>query len=199
MTQTWAQQPAPKAPYVAPIPASGHWTIQLKSSESAPSVAAHTGKGNQSDNRPVLIDTLKSGLIKRTTVGFKDGTSQCFDQSGPYFFQPASAGSYPYIPPPEEAPYPFYSEGFLFFENVSPSWFKNVLKVGGIDCFHYQNGSRELWIAVDSMLPVAAKSGDIVALYQFHPAPNPPVTLTPEEQAAFDHVQKVKKAFESIR
>ena len=187
--------PTPQPPCVAPVPKSAHWTITLKSE-----VAVTPGKSQPAPQpMPTTIEIIKTGDTRQVTLSYSDGTSQRFDQAGPYFLTGSASRTELFIPRSGAPSYPFYTDGFLFFERVSPSWFKDVVKIEGVDCFHYQNGSAQLWIAVDSMLPVAAVSGGIIAQYQFQPTPGSSIILPLDEQAALDKEIKAYKAYQTVR
>jgi len=203
--RTFAQQspvPTPKSPYVAPVPSYGHWTVELKSEAAAPPA---TAPGNPTPTSqpgiPTTIETIRTGDLKRVILSYSTGASQQFDQTGIYFLTSDASGSGTklFIPHPDVPPYPFYTNGFLFFETLNPSWFRDIVKMGGINCFHYQNGSTQLWVAVDSMLPVAAKSEGITAHYQFQPAPGSPIVLPPDEKAVLEKEMNAQKASQSVR
>jgi len=199
--QAFAQQspaPVPQPPYVAPMPKSAHWIIALKLEK--PEAAATPAKPQATPQPiPTTIETIKTGDTKAVVLSYADGKSQRFDKAGPYFLTSSASRAEVFIPHPGVPPYPFCTDGFLFFEKVDPTWFKDVVKIGTVDCFHYQNGSDQRWIAVDSMLPVAATSGGIIAQYQFQPTPTSPIVLPPDEQAALDKEIKAYKAYQSVR
>ena len=201
--RTFAQQspvPTPKSPYVAPVPSYGHWTVELKSEAAAPPA---TAPGNPTPTSqpgiPTTIETIRTGDLKRVILTYSTGASRQFDQAGPYFLTSSGSRADLFIPHRGEDPYPFYTKGFLFFETISPSWFRDVVKIGGVDCFHYENGSTQLWVSVDSMLPVAAKSEGITAHYQFQPAPGSPIVLPPDEKAVLEKEMNAQKASQSVR
>ena len=201
--RTFAQQlptPIPKPPYVAPVPGYGHWTVELIS-EAAATPATVPGNPTVAplQRTPTTIDTIRTGDLKRVTLSYSTGASQQFDQAGIYFLTSSASRVEIFVPHPGDSPYPFYTDGFLFFEKLSPSWFRDVVKIGSVDCFHYQNGSTQLWVAVDSMLPVAARSGGITARYQFQQTPTSPIVLPPDEEAVLEREIKAYKAYQSVR
>ena len=201
--RTFAQQtpvPIPKAPYVAPVPSYGHWTMELISEAAAtPATVPGSPAVTSRPRIPTTIETIRTGDLKRVIITYSTGVPQQFDQAGPYFLTSSGSRADLFIPHRGEDPYPYYTKGFLFFETISPSWFKDVVKIGGVDCFHYENGSTQLWVAVDSMLPVAARSGGITARYQFQPTPTSPIVLPPDEEAVLDREIKAYKAYQSLR
>ncbi len=185
-----AQEPAaPRAPYVAPVPANGRWVVTLET----PGVPAA-----QTD-LPAAIETVKSGDLKRVTIYYKSGTSKRFDQKGEYLLTTTPAGLQidRYIP--MFPPYPCYTNGFLFVENVVPANFKGVVKLKGADCFYYASGTTGVWVAVDSMLPMAASHEGVVAYFQFLPTPSQPLTLSPEEAALLQKYEAAANAFRAMR
>ena len=192
----------PKPPYVAPVPIYGHWTVVLESEPATSPAGHHHARPKvESQQIPTTIDTIRTGDLKRVILSYSTGASQQFDQTGIYFLTSDASGSGTklFIPHPDVPPYPFYTNGFLFFETLNPSWFRDIVKMGGINCFHYQNGSTQLWVAVDSMLPVAAKSEGITAHYQFQPAPGSPIVLPPDEKAVLEKEMNAQKASQSVR
>lgn len=187
-----AQEPAsplPKPPYVAPIPDNARWVVTLETPGATPT---------QTEN-PVAIETIKTGKTKRVTLFFKSGTSQRFDQLGDYLLTTTPAGPQisKYIP--LFPPYPFYTDGFLFVENVVPANFKGMVKFKGVDCFYYGSGNTSVWIAVDTQLPVAARQEGVLALFQFLPAPSQPLALPPEEAAQLEKYEAAANAFRAMR
>ncbi|XHR27169.1 MAG: hypothetical protein ACFUZC_14580 [Chthoniobacteraceae bacterium] len=178
----------PKPPYVAPLPQNGHWTITLNS-------VAQTDK----ERVPATIDTIKTGETKQVTLLYKDGTSQRFNHAGGYIFTQSSKGVEIFTKLPGIPAYPCYTDGFVFVENIGPAVFKDMAKISGTECFHYQTGSSDVWIAVDSMLPVAARSGNLTAYYQFQPPPTAPIALPPEEAAILRKWEKAYNAFGAMR
>jgi hypothetical protein len=186
-----AQEPAlpvPKPPYVAPIPDDARWVVTMEATA-----------GTSAQTFPTAIETIKTGGLKRVTLFFKGGTSQRFDQKGEYLLTTTPAGPQisKYIP--LLPPYPFYTNGFLFVENIGPANFKGVVKIKDVNCFYYSNGNTSIWIAVDSMLPVAARQDGVLAHFQFLPAPTQPLTLPQEEAAQLEKYEAAANAFHAMR
>ncbi|XHR27095.1 MAG: hypothetical protein ACFUZC_14200 [Chthoniobacteraceae bacterium] len=181
--------PAPKPPYVAPVPVNARWVVTL---ETPGGLSAQT-------ELPTAIETIKTGGVKRVTLFFKSGPSQRFDQMGDYLLTTTPAGPQISKAIPLFPPYPFYTDGYLFVENVVPAHFKGVVKLKGVDCFYYGTGNSSVWISVDTQLPVAARQEGVLAYFQFLPAPSQPLTLPPEEAAQLEKYEAAANAFRAMR
>ncbi len=181
--------PVPKPPYVAPIPDNARWVVTLEM----------PGASSTQSELPTSIETIKTGSTKRVTLFLKGGSSQRFDQKGEYLLTNTPSGPQisKYIP--LLPPYPFYTEGFLFVENVVPANFKGVVKLKGVECFYYASGNTSVWIAAESMLPVAARHEGVLAYFQFLPAPTQPLTLSPEVVAQLEKYEAAANAFRAMR
>jgi hypothetical protein len=190
-------KPVPRPPYVAAIPVNGHWSVTLDASD--PQAPAGTKAPLADEHVPTSIDTIKVGNTKRVTLFFKDGTSRRFDQVDGYFLTASPAGAKLFVPMDASPPYPFYTDGFLFVDHVNPSTFKGVVTCKGVDCFHYQDGSLDIWIAVDSMLPVAAESGKVTAYFQFMAPPDAPITLPADEELILQKEIGAYNKFRAVR
>jgi hypothetical protein len=191
--------PTPMPPYVAPVPGAAHWIVTLKSKAAASPVGPSARPEAGPQRAPSTIETIKTGDTKEVTLSYDDGTSQRFDQVGFYFMTGSGSKTELFISNTVHPPYQFYTKGFLFFDTLDPSWFRGITKVGTVDCFYYNSGAVELWVAIDSMLPVAAKSGGILASFSFLPAPTSPIALPPNEQALLDRQIKAYNTFQSVR
>jgi len=185
--------PVPKAPYLAPVPDYGHWTVTLKYGEAA---AADPSSGPA--KLPASIDTIKTGELRGVVLTYPDGTSKQFTCQGDWVLASTSKGPQLGVAGPSWTPYVYYTKGFILFDGVTinPSTYKETAMHDGTLAFHYKSGSVDIWIDPTTMLPLAVKKPDIAAAYQFLPAPPRPFKI-PEDQAAL--LQKEQEADQKIR
>jgi hypothetical protein len=186
-------KPIPKPPYVAAVPDDCHWTVTLEYPSSRKISTTH------SERYPIAIDTIKTGNTKRVTLWFEDRTSQQFDQEGELFLTNSPSGVHAFTAAPDAPPYLYYTDGFLFIEPIEPTMFKGSVNYKGIECFYYKNNSTEVWVDAHSLLPVSAKSGGVMAHFQFLPKPNAPISLPPEELAILQKQEKAISFFRNLR
>ncbi len=193
--------PAPKPPYIAPLPHDGHWLITLKRAEPDPaqSISDKRARTVTPEPIPTAIDTLKTGDTKRITLTFRDGTAQQIHQVRGYILTTAAEGPQISTATPGAPPYPFYTTAFLFVENIGPSTFKGVASIQGKECFYYRTGTTEAWIDIDSMLPIASKAEGIIAHFQFLPPPTTPIALPPEEASILNQQERAHTAASLMR
>lgn len=192
---TWAQEsqkPVPQPPYVAPVPNYSRWIVTLKAPEATPS-------GTAPKDIPEKIEIVKTGGSRRTTVSFKNGVSNQYHEVKGYLIANTPAGVNIYGADPEAVPYEYYTKGYLFVEGVGPDSFRGVTRLDGVECFYYQTGTMEAWIAVDSMLPIASRQGGVIARFQFLPPPDAAIELPSEQSAVLQKLEKAQQAFRAMR
>lgn len=167
------------------MPKMAHWTITLK----YPTSGATAGPVNVIStlaSRPVTIDVVKVGKLQRIIETQKDGKQNCYDQEGDILLLKTPSGFSIHPAGEDDSPYPFFSKGFLFTEwvrDAAPSTFKGQTTILGQDCFHYQDGSNEVWVARESKLPVKAVSNGVEVTFRFLAPPESQDLLPPDEAA----------------
>lgn len=187
-----AQPPTPQPPYVAPVPKNAHWTISFQYGEA-------TKKQGAVRRELFTLETLKTGDNRRMILVYSDGTSAQYDRIGDYLFKQTNRGARLLTLTPDDPPFPYYTDGFLFAEKVDLSTFKDVVHYKGTECFHYVTPTGELWIATETLLPVAARAGEVSVHYQFLPAPSEPFAVSAEEQEILLRQQRVYNAQKELR
>jgi hypothetical protein len=182
-----AQEPLrPKAPYVAPVPKNAHWLVTMK----YPHAAAE---------RPTSIDIAKTEDIKRLTISYStEKPKEIYAVRGYYLTETAQGPELMNVDR-SDLLYPFLSDEFVFIGRLKAEQFKEVVKINGVTCFHFQNEISEVWIAADSMLPVAARKDGMMAYYQFFPPTEAPVILPPAESAFLQRHENACNAFRGMR
>lgn len=67
--------------------------------------------------------------------------------------------------------------------------------------FHYQGGSTEAWISVDTKLPIGADQiGSVKTTYQYLPTPDADaIVLTPEEQKILQNQKRAENIYKALR
>jgi len=130
---------------------------------------------------------------------YKDGGTDQFARVKNYLFIAWTNKPRLLAVTPDAPPYPFYSEGFLFVEGLGVSSFRETVNYRGVQCSHYENASGEVWIAVGSMLPVAARMGAMLAVYEFLPAPTARISLSPEANAMVQQQERALHTFNVLR
>jgi hypothetical protein len=205
--QTAEKPPMPQAPYLAPVPDYGHWVVAFKY-ESASAAPAADGDGDAAtpapkppaapDGFPVTLDTIKTGELKGIVLTFADGTSKQFTCQGDWVLTSSPKGPQLSVASSSQRPFVYYSPGFVMLDGVTInlSNFKGYLMYKGTPAFHYQVGELEVWIDINSMLPLAVKNGGVEAAFQFL-APPPKPFVIPQEQA--DLLKKEQDADKKAR
>lgn len=194
--------PVPQAPYLAQIPDYGHWTVSFKYPSELPPKAGDT-KPVEAPAPPVnKIDIIKTGDMMLVTVMSSSGPPKIFYQRGDWIVtvNPQSTQqAQVLIPTPDHLPYPFYTHGFMLMEGMVPGSgnFKGLVKYNHMPAYDYQTKGGEVWIAPDTMLPIAVKSSKagLIAEYQFLPAPPSPFQI-PSGQASL--LQKEQEAYKGV-
>jgi hypothetical protein len=181
-----AQEPLrPKPPYMASVPNSAHWVVTMKSPH---------GESEQ----PITIDIVKTRDIKRLTISYNTGkTKVIYAVRGCHLTETAKGPELIDIDQ-NNVLYPFLSDEFAFIGQLRADQFKDVVKINGADCFHFQKGASEVWVAADSKLPVAAREGGAMAYFQFFPPSEAPVTLPPAESAFLQQHENACNAFRGM-
>lgn len=209
------QNPVPTAPYLAPVPDPGHWTVSLvypPTSPTAPGVASPAPQLNA--DQPLAIDFVRGGGISAVTFTFQGSPTVRVDAKGTFSFLPGPQGPLIYNAG-SQFPISFYTTSFLFAE-----WLRHqgatasyeVVEYRNVRCFHYTNKQpaphseiydpgygSEVWINIKTMLPVASKWNGVEADFNFLPPPGSPPQLTPEETALIQYKENLSRAIDSIR
>lgn len=192
------EAPHPSPPYLAPVPMRGHWTIKLKRVTSAHPLQDQS----LPPDVPTKIEITTVNHAKRTTLTLGDGTTQDFDQEDGYLIFSSSAGLRVVSATERIFQSPFCSDGFLFAEwlrTAGISAFKETVTYRGILCFHYQNGSVDVWTDSNTGYPVAAKDKDIEADYEFLPPPSGPLIFPRQETDALLKAEVALKTLREVR
>jgi hypothetical protein len=202
----------PVAPYLAPVPNPGHWTIILKNIAAVSPQNAAVAPVPWDSDEPRTVDVIQAAGISRVTLNFQGAPPVQIDRKGDYYIRRASTGAQLFGT--GNGPLSFFAldDGFLFAEWVrqeGASAFKKVVQYKGVTCFYYQNekpemekdpnNGQEAWIDVHTMLPVAAKDDGIEADYQFQAPPDSPPPLSVEEAHLVQARENALKAQSSIR
>ncbi|XHR31131.1 MAG: hypothetical protein ACFUZC_11365 [Chthoniobacteraceae bacterium] len=188
-----AEEAIPRAPYVAAIPENAHWNVYLQEGRGTPSASDST-KGV-----PAVIETVRTGDIEYVTVKYKDGATEQFARVKNDLVIALANKPRLLAVTPDTPPYPFYSEGFLFVEGLGLSSFRETVNYRGVQCSRYENASGEVWIATGSLLPVAARMGSMLAVYEFLPAPTVRISLSPEANAMVQQQERALNTFNALR
>jgi len=197
-------KPAPKAPYLAPVPDYGHWIVTFKYAGSPDSVPADDDAATAAsapkapDGFPITLDTIKTGDLRGVVFTSADGSSRQFTCQGDWILSSTPKGPQLLVASSSQRPYAYYTSGFVMLDGVTinPSTYKGLDMSKGTAAFHYQSGEVEAWIDVNSMLPIAVKANGVEASYQFLPAPPRPFTI-PDDQANL--LQKEQAADQKAR
>ncbi len=182
-------KPVPKAPYLAPVPDYGHWIVTFKYDGATDSTSAddNTAAAKPSlvpDGFPTAIDTIKTGNLRGIVFTASDGTTRQFTCQGDWVLSSTPKGPQLLVASLSQRPYTYYTSGFILLDGVTvnPSTFKGAEMYKGNLAFHYQSSDVEVWIDINSMLPLMVKRSGAEASYQFLPAPPRPFVI-PDDQA----------------
>jgi hypothetical protein len=181
-----AQQPAPTPPYVAELPARGHWRAEFTWKSPSPGAAPTP---DSTAAKLETIDVVKSGHLVRVTLNFSDGTTQQIDSAGETVLDHTASGWHRAGISAAYPPYPYYPVGFSLVNWVGPGSFRDMVTYDHIVCFHYVAGNAEAWIAANSRQPVAASQGNLQVTYRFLPPPDSPLTGPPAEEALIQAIE----------
>ncbi len=196
-------RPAPQAPYLAPVPDWGHWTVTFKYPPTPDPAGGPPKPGEPPGGFPAAVETVRAGGLGMTTASFPAAPPQTFYQQGVWIATATPQGPQVLSAGPGRLPFPGYTAGFSLLDGVAigPKTFKDVARSGGATCFHYEDKGTdrdtEAWIAVDTMLPVTVRTADgIEADFQFEARPTQPVVvpadllaLLQKEQAAYQYTR----------
>jgi len=178
-------KPAPKAPYLAPVPDYGHWTVTFKYDGIFFTDDASAKPPAAPDGFPTVIDTIKTGELRGVVFTSADGTSKQFTCQGDWVLSSTPKGPQLSVASPSQRPYTYYSPGFILLDGttINLTTFKEAGLHDGAMAFHYKSGDVDAWIDPATMLPLAVKVSGVEASYQFLPAPPRPFVI-PDDQAA---------------
>ena len=180
------EKPVPREPYVMPLPAKGHWRIDFHVQQ--PEGAAVPATPASAPAQLVALDFVKSGRFLRVTQVFSDGRTRSADTEGNSMLEHTGSGWHRSTLNGGVPPYPYYSAGFPLADWIGADSFKDVVRYRQVECFHYANGDREAWIAVDSMRPAGGRQAATEAVYQFLETPDSLPDLSPDERALLQAV-----------
>jgi hypothetical protein len=189
-----ATQPSP--PYLASVPERLHWivtfTYPTPSSPGAPSAPPPA-------DSPVSVEITKVGTTRRIVVKFTNGTTKQFDIIGTDCYTQLPSLGLQAIRMQDYVPYEYFDLGFPFTGSVKTSAYQGSTNYQGVPTFHYNDGSTEAWISVETRLPVGADLiGKVKTTYQYLPVPDV-VVLTPEEQNALATEKRAAEIFNKLR
>ena len=200
-----ADVPPPSPPYVLAIPAQTQWVMHI--TPPAGQVAPDASGKSKLAPEPQVVAITKLGDTLRAIIVYTDKSRREFWQvPGSTILQDGgtprviyNTGGYP--------PYP-YAPGHDFFgcEWIKPENFHDVVKRGGVTCYHYQAEAamqvppdvlrahpelaklklhREAWINAETRLPVAV-SGETGTIEYTFSDPPPDLKMSAEFQSALD-------------
>ncbi len=201
------QIPVPKAPYLTPVPDYGHWKVTFKYKQAAPNGTASPATGaaptpsSADDGYPAAIETIKTGDLRGVTLTFANGTSKEFTCQGDWVLNSSSQGAQLQIVSPPAIPYPYYTKGFIFLDGarVDLSTFKKAEMHNGVMAFHYKSGDTDVWIAPETMLPLAAKKEGVEGTYAFLTPPPRPFPIPKDQESLLQKSEQAYKATSSMR
>ncbi len=197
--ESGSSNPQPTPPYLAPVPANLHWIVNF-------SYVAKTDSGTKPapppDGYPVSIETTKVGTTRRIVVKFANSPPQqidifgkdCYAQDPTLGLQCRKLGG-------DYTPYMFFDLGFPFTQCVNLASFKEYTTSQDVPVFHYQDGSTEAWISVETRLPIGADQiGSVKTSYQYLPEPDADAIVpTPEEQKSMELQKRAKEIYNNLR
>jgi hypothetical protein len=209
VSPAWGQEqkPVPIPPYLAPVPATGHWTLHL--SRSAASASGTPVPAPVAAGEPDSIEMVKGRSLLFATLTFSGGNVVHLDREGDSYFRRTTAG----LELLGGFPSPYVLDGFLFagwVRTEGTAAFQGVVKYRGATCFYYRNGKgepaqwdprygQEAWIDVLTMLPIAAKSDGLEVDFQFHDAPSSPLQLPVDEARLVKNREEAVRVMNTIR
>lgn len=196
--ETQEPPPRPQAPFIAPIPKEAHWRIILKY-PGAESEAADQLPTEVKRTRISSIETEQSGGVRKVTAQYADGSQKVYHHLESYVFTRQGAVVRLRTLVKEPPPYPGFAEGYLYIPKLEASMFQGLEKVEGRECFRYATPEADVWVDATTMLPVAARAADALAVFTILPPPAGAVNLPPEETALLKKQQRALSAFRAMR
>lgn len=188
--------PPPTAPHVAALPANLHWVVTFSDAKRGnPAPPAQTpGAALQLTE----VETVKVDKVERQTLSWSNGskTTEFFVQGHRLYQDPASKrvsvfGAASGSSAGNEEVFP--TSGWYGTSWIDGKNYKDVVKLGEANAYHYAEGERppsgesetrlpprEAWIDVATKMPLAVRSDAGVARYKYLPPPGAPITLPPE-------------------
>jgi hypothetical protein len=189
-------QAAPTPPYLAPVPERLHWIVNFSYIQKA---APGTPPAPPPPTNPVTIETTKVGTTRRIVVKSSDGSTRQFDIIGKDCYTQLPALGLQALKLRDYVPFPYFDLGFSFTGCVNHASYRDYTTYQGIPVFHYQDGSTEAWISVETKLPIGADQiGSVKTTYQYLPAPDA-IILTPEEQKSLEMEKRAADIFKNLR
>jgi hypothetical protein len=198
--ETSPPAPQPRPPFLASVPRNIHWIVSFSYISQGKNAATDLPLPPP-EGYPVSIETTKVGKARHVLVKFADGSSHQYDfiagwclLEGPKGWELVNVGT-------DFLPYMFFDPGFLFTQCVSAGAYKDYTKYQGVPAFHYLDDSTEAWIAVDTMLPLAAQQLNFVKVsYHYLATPDSSaIVLTPEEQKLLQERKMADEAAQRLR
>ncbi|MGB8356028.1 MAG: hypothetical protein WCD79_19170 [Chthoniobacteraceae bacterium] len=193
------EKPVPKAPYLAAVPDYGHWIVTFKYDDAA---TANDAKQPAPANKfASTIDTIKTADLRGVVLTFPDGTTRQFTCQGDWVLASTPKGPQLGIAGRSWVPYVYYTKGFILLDGVKIdlTTFKETGKHNDVLAFHYKSGDEDVWIATETMLPLAVKKQNVEASYQFLPAPPRPFSIPADQAALLKKQEDADKALHSLR
>jgi hypothetical protein len=180
------------------LPEEGRWLVTLKYPEVTPESETPAPQA-ATRFRPLTVETTKTGEARRVNVRLADGSTQTYHHVSGYLLSNTGEGVQLRTLSAEPPPYPGFAEGFHFIPPLKADMYTGLERLEGRDCFHYSADGTEVWVDVETMRPLAAKTADSLAVFSFLPTPPAPVTLPPEEAKLLKKQEKALHAFRAMR
>lgn len=174
------------------VPANAHWCTVFK--------PANNSKSPSLGNSDIVrIETIQTRSSRRVIQTLGDGSIRDYDEVGPYVLTERDGKTWLSTVNLQSPPFPFYTRGFLFIDSATSCRFTGLVEYGGQSCAHYKTGTGEFWLDSRSNLPLAARSGQTWVEFQFLPAPNEPIRLSPNKEALLQKQEKARAAFRALK
>lgn len=214
--QSLMQIPPPHAPFVAPMPDRGQWTITLDYSELEKSSTAGTSAASPKNGDPLLahslqqIQTVKTGHLKRDILINRDGTTtEIWYVDGENILSPGPSGDIcvsdnKTFEPDSSVKGIFrkignltISFGFPGCDWLNLKYYDKVSTDGTAPSYHYilQEGgvvAAEAWIDTKTYLPIKYASGQVNYIYAFGGTPSEDLVLPPAYLAAYKKLHQMQ-------
>jgi hypothetical protein len=194
LAQDVINYPAPKPPFVAPVPENAEWTINVEyPKEPKPSPDAP----KRNDWRYVEVKTTKVGKVKRDLITSRDGVKQEHWFVDSMLFRTDSLGEVSVsdlraaeaADPDEEipsVPSGFPGVGWLKLDN-----YVDIVTFEKRPSYHFLKGEAEAWVDAETKLPVAYRRGNVLYRFTFGPRPTGPLVMPPAYQTALDTIRRM--------
>ena len=187
--QDAAEIPPPKPPFVAPVPANADWTVTLQY------LAAPPAAGGKTDGRMTEVHSTKVGNIKRDRISytgkppeehwFANTLSLQTDAKGEVSVQ--DLGSMPASDNGD--PNPSVAVGYPGVKWLAANCYDKVVTLEKHQYYHFVREKLEAWIDVETHLPLAYRTDNMVFRFKFNAPPDAPLVMPPEYQKAYEFCQ----------